>query len=48
MGAGSGERLLVASEVARQYFILRGAQERLRIVEQLAALPRDTDLGGGK
>ncbi len=36
-------RLLVASEVARQYFILRGAQERVRIVEQLAAAQRDTD-----
>lgn len=39
----AGARLLVASEVARQYYILRGAQERLRIVEQLAGAQRDTD-----
>lgn len=39
----AGARLLAASEVARQYYILRGAQERLRIVEQLAAAQRETD-----
>lgn len=39
----AGASLLAASEVARQYFILRGAQERLRIVEQLAAAQRETD-----
>ncbi len=39
----AGARLLAASEVARQYFILRGAQERLRIVEQLAAAQRETE-----
>lgn len=37
-----GARLLVASEVARQYFVLRGAEERLRIVQGLAAAQRDT------
>jgi NodT family efflux transporter outer membrane factor (OMF) lipoprotein len=37
-----GVRLLVASEVARQYFVLRGAEERLRIVQALAAAQRDT------
>ena len=37
-----GARLLVASEVARQYFILRGAQERLRIVQALASAQRET------
>jgi NodT family efflux transporter outer membrane factor (OMF) lipoprotein len=37
-----GARLLVASEVARQYFVLRGAEERLRIVQSLAAAQRDT------
>jgi NodT family efflux transporter outer membrane factor (OMF) lipoprotein len=37
-----GARLLVASEVAKQYFILRGAQERLRIVQALASAQRDT------
>lgn len=37
-----GARLLVASEVARQYFVLRGAEERLRIVQALAAAQRDT------
>jgi NodT family efflux transporter outer membrane factor (OMF) lipoprotein len=37
-----GARLLVSSEVAKQYFTLRGAQERLRIVQSLAAAQRDT------
>ena len=37
-----GARLLVASEVARQYFVLRSAQERLRIVQALAKAQRDT------
>jgi NodT family efflux transporter outer membrane factor (OMF) lipoprotein len=35
-------RLLVASEVARQYFVLRSAEERLRIVQALAAAQRQT------
>lgn len=37
-----GARLLVASEVARQYFVLRSAEERLRIVQALAAAQRET------
>jgi NodT family efflux transporter outer membrane factor (OMF) lipoprotein len=37
-----GARLLVASEVARQYFVLRSAEERLRIVQGLAAAQRQT------
>ena len=37
-----GARLLVASEVARQYFTLRGAQEQLRIVQALADAQRET------
>jgi NodT family efflux transporter outer membrane factor (OMF) lipoprotein len=37
-----GARLLVASEVARQYFILRSANERLRIVQALAKAQRET------
>lgn len=37
-----GARLLVASEVARQYFVLRSAEERLRIVQGLAAAQRKT------
>ena len=37
-----GARLLVASEVARQYFVLRGAEERLRIVQALARAQRET------
>lgn len=37
-----GARLLVASEVARQYFMLRGAEERLRIVQALAEAQRET------
>jgi NodT family efflux transporter outer membrane factor (OMF) lipoprotein len=37
-----GARLLVASEVARQYFLLRGAEERLRIVQALAVAQRET------
>lgn len=38
----NGARLLVASEVGRQYFVLRGAQEQLRIVQSLAAAQRQT------
>jgi NodT family efflux transporter outer membrane factor (OMF) lipoprotein len=37
-----GARLLVASEVGRQYFVLRSADERLRIVQALAAAQRQT------
>jgi len=37
-----GARLLVTSEVARQYFVLRSAEERLRIVQALAAAQRET------
>jgi len=37
-----GARLLVAGEVARQYFVLRGAQEQLRIVQALADAQRET------
>ncbi|MBT2303879.1 efflux transporter outer membrane subunit [Variovorax paradoxus] len=37
-----GARLLVASEVARQYFVLRSAEERLRIVQALADAQRET------
>lgn len=37
-----GARLLVASEVGRQYFVLRSAEERLRIVQALAATQRQT------
>jgi len=37
-----GARLLVASEVARQYFVLRSAQEQLRIVQALADAQRQT------
>jgi NodT family efflux transporter outer membrane factor (OMF) lipoprotein len=39
-----GARLLVASEVARQYFVLRSAEERLRIVLALADAQRQTAL----
>jgi len=39
----AGARLIAASEVARQYYLLRGAQQRLRIVETLAATQRDTE-----
>lgn len=38
----NGARLLVASEVGRQYFVLRSAVERLRIVLDLAAAQRRT------
>lgn len=38
----NGARLLVASEVAQQYFVLRGAEERLRTVQALAAAQRQT------
>lgn len=37
-----GARLLVASEVGRQYFVLRSAEERLRIVQALTAAQRQT------
>ncbi len=37
-----GARLLVASEVASQYFVLRGAQQRLRIAQALAVAQRET------
>lgn len=37
-----GARLLVASEVGRQYFILRSAEERLHTVQALAAAQRQT------
>ncbi|MFM2067811.1 MAG: hypothetical protein RLZZ584_2720 [Pseudomonadota bacterium] len=37
-----GARLLVASEVARQYFVLRSAEDRLRIVQALAAAQGQT------
>jgi NodT family efflux transporter outer membrane factor (OMF) lipoprotein len=37
-----GARLLVASEVGRQYFVLRSAEERLRIVQALAESQRET------
>ena len=37
-----GARLLVASEVARQNFVLRSAEERLRIVQALATAQRKT------
>jgi NodT family efflux transporter outer membrane factor (OMF) lipoprotein len=40
--AVNGARLLVASEVARQYFVLRSAEERLRIVRALAAAQGQT------
>ena len=38
----NGARLLVASEVARQYFVLRSAAERLGIVQALADAQRET------
>jgi NodT family efflux transporter outer membrane factor (OMF) lipoprotein len=38
----NGARLLVASELAQQYFVLRGAQEQLRIVQALAAAQQQT------
>ena len=37
-----GARLLVSSEVARQYFLLRAAQEQLRTVQALALAQRQT------
>lgn len=40
-----GARLLVASEVARLYFVLRGAEQRLRIVQALARAQRQTASG---
>ncbi len=39
-----GTRLLVTSEVARQYFVLRSAEERRRIVRALTAAQRQTAL----
>jgi len=38
----SASRLLVSSEVGRQYFVLRSAEERLRIVQALAAAQHQT------
>lgn len=38
----AGARLMVTSEVARQYFLWRGASERLRIVEALSRDQRET------
>ena len=38
----AGARLLVAADIAGLYFTLRGAQERLRIVQALAQVQRDT------
>jgi NodT family efflux transporter outer membrane factor (OMF) lipoprotein len=38
----AGARLLVASEVGRQYFVLRSAEEQLRIVQALANAQRQT------
>jgi NodT family efflux transporter outer membrane factor (OMF) lipoprotein len=38
-----GAQLAVAGEVARQYFLLQGARERLAIVERLAQTQRDTE-----
>jgi len=38
----AGTRLLVAGDIASLYFTLRGAQERLRIVQALAQVQRDT------
>jgi NodT family efflux transporter outer membrane factor (OMF) lipoprotein len=40
--AVAGARLIAVGEVARQYFVLRGAQERLRIVDELATAQRET------
>ncbi|WP_431100847.1 efflux transporter outer membrane subunit [Roseateles noduli] len=37
-----GARLLIASEIARQYFVLRSAEERLHIVSALADAQRQT------
>jgi NodT family efflux transporter outer membrane factor (OMF) lipoprotein len=42
VAGAAGARLLVASEVVRQYFVLRDAGERLRIVQALAAAQRET------
>lgn len=44
LAADSGARLLVSSEVVRQYYLLRGAQERLRIVQALAGAQHETAL----
>lgn len=38
-----GTRLLVSSEIARQYFILRGARERLRLLDDILATLRKTE-----
>jgi len=38
----AGARLLVASEVARQYYLWRGAEERLALVAALAAAQHET------
>lgn len=42
VAGAEGARLLTASEVVRQYFVLRGADQRLRIVQALAAAQRET------
>lgn len=39
----SGAQLIVASEVARQYFIWHGAKQRLNILESLLQTQRDTE-----
>jgi NodT family efflux transporter outer membrane factor (OMF) lipoprotein len=39
----AGAQLAAASEVARQYFVLQGARERLSIVERLAQTQHDTE-----
>jgi NodT family efflux transporter outer membrane factor (OMF) lipoprotein len=41
----AGARLLVASEVARHYFTLRNAQQRLQIIERLVAAQQHTAKG---
>lgn len=38
-----GTRLLVSSEIARQYFILRGARERLLLLDDILATLRKTE-----
>lgn len=38
-----GSRLLVSSEIARQYFILQGARERLRLLDEILLTLRRTE-----
>lgn len=38
-----GTRLLVSGEIARQYFILRGARERLQLLDDIVATLRKTE-----